>query len=77
MRKKIGWLLFGLSVLAGLICACAIMASEPPITRENFDQVAQNAPAMFVKAMGCGIFGIVGGLVILWTCGIFSGKKSN
>jgi hypothetical protein len=77
MRKKIGWLLSGLSVLAGMICACSIVASDPPITGENIDAVAAKAPAMFVNAMSCGMFGIVGGLVSLWVCGIFSGKNSK
>jgi len=77
MRKKIGWLFFGLWVFGWTAFGVSIGASEPPITVDNIDQVAQNAPAMMMEAAGCGILGLAGGLLILWECGIFTGKNSN
>jgi Na+/proline symporter len=77
MGKKLGWLFFGLWVLAWVICAGSIVASEPIVTGDNVGEVAQNAPAMLMKAWGCLMLAAVGGLVILSVCGIFSHKKSN
>ncbi len=76
MRKKIGWLLFGLWVLGWMACAPSIGASEPPITGDNIDQVAQNAPALFMKAIGCVALAIIGGPMILLAFGI-AGRKDS
>ena len=77
MRKKIGLIISGVWVLAWLACAFSIVDSEPIVTGDNFEQVAQNAPTMLMKAVGCGMLAVVGGLMILWASGILSGKKSN
>ena len=57
--------------------AGSIVVSEPIVTGDNIDQVAQNAPAMVMKASASLAAGLVGSLVILWVCGIFSDKKPN
>jgi len=75
MRKKIGWLLFGSWVFAWTACALSIGASEPLITGDNIDQVAQNAPALFMKAIGCGVLALIGGPMILLAFGI-TGRKN-
>ena len=63
--------------MAWMACGLSIVAFEPIVTVDNIDQVAQNAPAMLIKAVGCGMLAVVGGLMILWASGILSGKKSN
>jgi len=75
--KKIGWMIFSVWFLTWTACGLSTVAFEPIITGDNINQVAQNAPAVLMKAMGFGILEVIGGLMILGACGIFGRKRSN